>query len=54
MTGPKKEKIYWIYWNMIEYTGRNIFAVITYILDDQEYLRKGFVILALEILVVNN
>ena len=30
-----------------EYTGRNIFAVITNILDDQEYLRDGYVILAL-------
>ena len=37
-----------------EYTGRNIFAVITNILDDQEYLRDGYVILALEILEVNN
>ena len=37
-----------------EYTGRNIFAVITYILDDQKYLRDGYVILALEILEVNN
>ena len=37
-----------------EYTGRNIFAVITYILDDQEYLKDGYVILALEILDVNN
>ena len=37
-----------------EYTGRNIFLLITYILDDQEYLRDGYVILALEILEVNN
>ena len=37
-----------------EYTGRYIWAVITYILDDQEYLRDGYVILALEILEVNN
>ena len=37
-----------------EYTGRNIFAVITYILDAQKYLRDGYVILALEILEVNN
>ena len=37
-----------------EYTGRYIDASITYILDDQEYLRDGYVILALEILEVNN
>ena len=37
-----------------EYTGRYIDASITYILDDQEYLRYGYVILALEILEVNN
>ena len=37
-----------------EYTGRNIFAVITYILDDQKYLRDGYVILALEILILED
>ncbi|MCP1226160.1 DUF3850 domain-containing protein [Sebaldella sp. S0638] len=37
-----------------EYTGRELWTSITYILDDQEYLRDGYVILALEILEVNN
>ena len=37
-----------------EYTGRYIRASIAYILDEQEYLRDGYVILALEILEVNN
>ena len=35
-------------------TGRYIGVSITYILDNQEYLRDGYVILALEILEVNN
>ena len=37
-----------------KYTGRYIRVLATYILDDQEYLRDGYVILALEILEVNN
>ena len=37
-----------------EYTGRYIEVSITYILDEQKYLRDGYVILALEILEVNN
>lgn len=37
-----------------DYTGREIQATISYILDDENFCKEGFVIMSLKDLVINN
>ena len=37
-----------------EYTGREIYATVSYILDDENFCKEGFVIMSLKDLVINN
>ena len=41
-------------WTGDAYTGREITAEVTYILDDPDYCKEGYVVMSIKIITINN
>ena len=37
-----------------EYTGREILAEVTYIMDDPTFCKEGYVVMAIKVIIINN